>query len=266
MLQDVALPRNADDSRAARDDSVPDEALEEALQFDRGLLGGRRFRSQHDAGIMARGPPARRYFWPSVQLPCSAETPAAPRRSPPRFRKSLSQGAPTCATEAGFRVPGILHWPGVIKQGQVSDRIVSSLDFLPTFCALAGSPLPKRTLDGTDISGFLKGQGFIRTKPLLWCYYNAINERRVTLRSGDWKILAALQHQGQPLPKFTNVHAGNWPTVDGAALADFELYHLADHSEAVEVSGVFPQRFAGMKQELEQHYRELLQDSHIWNR
>lgn len=176
------------------------------------------------------------------------------------------KGMKLWTTEAGFRVPGIIHWPAVIKQGLVSDRTVSSLDFLPTFCALSGCPLPKRTLDGTDISGLLKGQGFIRSKPLLWCYYNAINERRVALRSGDWKILGALQHQGQPLPKLTNVHAGNWPTVAEATLADFELYHLADLSEAVEVSGVFPQRFAGMKRELEQHYRELLQDSHIWNR
>ena len=176
------------------------------------------------------------------------------------------KGMKLWTTEAGFRVPGILHWPAVIKQGLTSDRIVSSLDFLPTFCALAGSPLPKRTLDGTDISGLLRGQGFIRTKPLLWCYYNALNERRVALRSGDWKILAALQHQGQPLPKLTNIHSGNRQTVAEATLADFELYHLADLAEAVEVSKVYPQRFAGMKQELEKHYRELLRDSHIWNR
>ena len=129
-----------------------------------------------------------------------------------------------------------------------------------------GALCPSGPWDGTDISGFLKGQGFIRTKPLLWCYYNGINERRVALRSGDWKILATLQYQGKPLPKLTNIHGGNRQTVGAANLANFELYHLADLSEAVEVSEVFPQRFAGMKQELEKHYRELLQGSHIWNR
>jgi arylsulfatase A len=176
------------------------------------------------------------------------------------------KGMKLWTSEAGFRVPGILHWPAVVQPGLISARIVSALDFLPTFCALAGSPLPKRTLDGTDISGLLRGQGFVRTKPLLWCYYNAINERRVALRSGDWKILAALHHQGNPLPKLTNVHGGNRETVAAAQLADFELYHLSDSSEATEVTAVFPERLAAMKKELEHHYRALSQDSHIWNR
>ena len=46
--------------------------------------------------------------------------------------------------EAGFRVPGIARWPGKIEPGQVSDTPVSSLDFLPTFCSLAGQEDTRR--------------------------------------------------------------------------------------------------------------------------
>ena len=38
-----------------------------------------------------------------------------------------------------MRVPGIVRWPGQIQAGRVSDAIVSTLDVMPTFAALAGA-------------------------------------------------------------------------------------------------------------------------------
>ncbi|NQV35608.1 MAG: sulfatase-like hydrolase/transferase, partial [Phycisphaeraceae bacterium] len=147
------------------------------------------------------------------------------------------KGMKLWTSEAGFRVPGILNWPGTIEPGLVSDKVVSSLDLLPTFCALSDASLPKRTLDGTDISGFLKGQPLSRPKPLLWCYYNSLNEHAVAMRSGDWKILATLQVDGQRLDKITNVHSSNQATIRNAVLGDFELYHVkADLSETNNVA------------------------------
>jgi arylsulfatase A len=177
------------------------------------------------------------------------------------------KGMKLWTSEAGFRVPGILNWPGVIKPGLVSDEVVSSLDLLPTFCALSGASLPQRTLDGTDVSGFLRGQTLTRTKPLLWCYYNSLNEHAVAMRSGDWKILATLQANGQRLGKITNVHAGNQNTIHDAVLGDFELYHVkADLSESRNVASVFPQKLAELSQELQGQYTALVQGSHVWAR
>ena len=177
------------------------------------------------------------------------------------------KGMKLWTSEAGFRVPGIVSWPGTIKPGQVSDEVVTSLDLLPTFCALSGASLPRRTLDGTDISGFLKGRTLTRTRPLLWCYYNALNEHAVAMRAGDWKILATLQADGKRLPKITNVHAGNRQTTLDAVLAEFELYRVqGDMSEATELSGEFPQKLADMTEELKRRYAELVQDSHVWAR
>ncbi len=177
------------------------------------------------------------------------------------------KGMKLWTSEAGFRVPGIVNWPGTVESGLVSDEVVASLDFLPTFCALSGASLPQRTLDGTDLSGFLKGQSLSRTKPLLWCYYNSLNEHAVAMRSGDWKILATLQEDGKRLSKMTNVYAGNEQAVLNATLADFELYRVnGDISEARELSNEFPQQLADMKEVLQHRYAELIKNSFVWQR
>lgn len=40
--------------------------------------------------------------------------------------------------EGAYRVPAMVRWPGKIKPGTVSNEIVSHLDWLPTFLAMAG--------------------------------------------------------------------------------------------------------------------------------
>ena len=82
------------------------------------------------------------------------------------------RGMKLWTTEAGFRVAGIMHWPARIKPGQVSGEVISALDFLPTFCDLAGTKTPENLkLDGTSFLPALEGRGMKREKPLLWVYY-----------------------------------------------------------------------------------------------
>lgn len=42
--------------------------------------------------------------------------------------------------EGAYRVPALVRWPGHIKPDSVSNDIVSHLDWLPTFAAMAGAP------------------------------------------------------------------------------------------------------------------------------
>ena len=81
--------------------------------------------------------------------------------------------------EGGIRVPLIISWPAVIKQGRVSRQAVSSLDILPTFNSLANATVPKGlVLDGCDISGhIIKDEKIARTKPLFWFYYAVVAMR-----------------------------------------------------------------------------------------
>jgi len=71
----------------------------------------------------------------------------------------LLRGAKGGTYEGGMREPTIFWRPGAIKPGVVTD-IGSTLDLLPTFCALAGAPTPSdRVLDGYDLSEVLQGKG-----------------------------------------------------------------------------------------------------------
>ena len=60
-----------------------------------------------------------------------------------------------------MRVPAIVRWPGKVPAGMVTEQMVSSVDWLPTFAALAGASnlVPKdRPIDGRDASAFLLGK------------------------------------------------------------------------------------------------------------
>ena len=53
--------------------------------------------------------------------------------------------------EAGTRVPFITYWKREKNKPQVSDEIVSQIDFLNSFSSLLGSDIKSR--DGIDLSG-----------------------------------------------------------------------------------------------------------------
>ncbi|MEX0321859.1 MAG: sulfatase [Puniceicoccaceae bacterium] len=172
------------------------------------------------------------------------------------------RGMKLWTTDAGFRVAGIMRWPGKIKAGQVSNQPVSSLDFLPTFCEIAETEPPADLdLDGTSFLPALKGNPIQRDKPLVWVYYNAINERRVAMRDGDWKVLARLD-----LPKLKGMNAENAEMVKAASLSDFQIFKISDDiGESEELSASHPEKLAELKQRLETHYNELVADSHVWD-
>ncbi len=66
----------------------------------------------------------------------------------------------TSSYEGGFRVPCVMWGPGIVKNpGRVSDEIVTAMDFLPTFAALAGLDYrPEKTIDGKNVSALIAGE------------------------------------------------------------------------------------------------------------
>ena len=171
------------------------------------------------------------------------------------------RGMKLWTTEAGFRVAGIMHWPARIKPGQVSGEIVSALDFLPTFCDLAGAKVPKNLkLDGASFLPALEGRGVKREKPLLWVYYSALNERRVAMRDGKWKVLAKMN-----FPKTKTINQKNVSQAKAATLSDFQIFDLSqDIDESKNLAETNPSKLKELQNTMEIHYRELVNDSHVW--
>lgn len=177
------------------------------------------------------------------------------------------KGMKLWTNEAGFRVPGIISWVGENNFSGTSDAVVSALDFLPTFCELAGVDLPKRKLDGESFKSLLDGGKFKRETPLIWAFYDAINEHRVAMRMGDWKIMARLEVENEELPHIHNLYDGNEDFVKSAEMTDFVLFNLKeDVNESEDMSLKKPEVFKKMKKEFEIQYKELLDGSHIWVR
>ncbi|MFM8494737.1 MAG: sulfatase-like hydrolase/transferase [Planctomycetia bacterium] len=174
------------------------------------------------------------------------------------------RGMKLWTTEAGSRVAGILRWPGHVPAGVVSDQPVSSLDLLPTFCALAGvMPPAGRQFDGCDIRPLFTSQPIARTTPLMWIYFNALNDQRVALRWGDWKLLARLD--GGDLPTVANITETTAGRVRKARLTDHSLYRLTDDiGEAHDLAAEEPAERDAAAAKLEAMYREVTGTMHVW--
>ena len=111
--------------------------------------------------------------------------------------------------EGAYRVPCMVRWPGKIKAGVVSNDIVSHLDWLPTFAALAGDAevkdkllkgyeveTPRKKtfkvhLDGYNMLPFLTGQA--KESPRKEFFYFSDDGDLTALRYDNWKAVFAQQ-------------------------------------------------------------------------
>ena len=64
------------------------------------------------------------------------------------------RGEKNSSWDGGYRVPGMIRWPGVVKPGTEINDIVSHEDWVPTLVAAAGEPAVKeKLLTGYDADG-----------------------------------------------------------------------------------------------------------------
>jgi arylsulfatase A len=108
-----------------------------------------------------------------------------------RFQNREVAGAKGSTTDAGTRVPLIVHAPGVIKPAVIDDLIDFS-DFFPTICEMAGvdTSAERLTLDGRSFLPQLRGeQG--NPRQYIYCWYSRRGkdeEARVFARTHRYKL------------------------------------------------------------------------------
>ncbi len=98
--------------------------------------------------------------------------------------------------EGGVRTPFIIRWPNGVSAGRIdNDTPLCAVDFLPTFCNLAGVDIDGLVLNGEDMTDALRGRSIERKKPLLWEWRFNIaghclhKSPMLSIREGDWKLL-----------------------------------------------------------------------------
>ncbi len=114
--------------------------------------------------------------------------------------------------EGGIRVPCVIEWPARIPEPRVSSVSAVTSDLLPTLCAVVGRPLPRRPLDGIDLTPLIDGKMTERPEPI---FFWSFNTRRFSgLELTPW-IKPELQQGTTPLVKL----------MGGIATRNFRNWH-----------------------------------------
>ena len=155
------------------------------------------------------------YYDEAVEL-CGDHRPAGPLR-----------GGKYSMYDGGTRVPFIVSWPGNVETGE-SDALVSQVDFLASFAALAGVSLDSDAgPDSVDVLDALLGQSDEGRAEIV---LEGIQARTV-LRQGDWVFIPP--HQGPPVNTNVNIETGNSPIP--------QLYNLSgDIGQIENVASIYP--------------------------
>lgn len=105
--------------------------------------------------------------------------------SPREFRHF--RGGKFSHYEGGHRVPAIAWWPGKIKAGVQSDKLVVGFDLFPTLTEIAGlasnNPV---NLDGASFKAHLLEQGDFPDRDIFFGYEPKLG---TAMRRGHWKMI-----------------------------------------------------------------------------
>lgn len=139
--------------------------------------------------------------------------------------------------EGGHRVPCLMRWPGVVSVGRVCNKLLTTLDLLPTITKLCGARLPRRAIDGLDAVALLKGDNTQSPRTEFYYYYRANSLEAV--RRVNFKLVFAhpsRRDEGYALGKdgFQGEHPENFAIEPGL----YDLRH--DPGERYDVSKQYP--------------------------
>jgi arylsulfatase A len=141
--------------------------------------------------------------------------------------------------EGGMRVPFLARWPAGIPAGGVNHAPASLTDVLPTMAALTGAPLPKRAIDGRDLSLLLRENQAPASSPFY--YYRSGNLDAVRLER--WKL--HIPHNFRYVDQVAN--DGNRGSY-AYRYSELELYDLyGDPGEVYNVAEEFPEKVAELR-------------------
>lgn len=76
--------------------------------------------------------------------------------------------------DGGILVPGLIEWPARVSKPRSTRIRASTSDLLPTLCGIVGKALPKRPIDGIDLTSLIDGTMRSRSNPLyFWQFGNS---------------------------------------------------------------------------------------------
>jgi arylsulfatase A-like enzyme len=93
--------------------------------------------------------------------------------------------------EGGIRVPAIIRWPGVVRSGQTTEQVATTMDWTATILAASGTNAdPSYPLDGEDLMPVCKGSRPTYDRTLFW---RTMSQQAA--RMGNWKYLKESENE-----------------------------------------------------------------------
>jgi len=140
--------------------------------------------------------------------------------------------------EAGTRMPFIVSWPGSVKQGTVTNALISQVDMAATFAALTGQRLQKgEAPDSFNMLDALLGKSTKGRQHLVE------HAGTLALLEGPWKYIEP--SHGPAVDTFVNIELGNSPKP--------QLYNLEkDRNEQHNLAEKYPKKVKKMAALLEE--------------
>lgn len=151
--------------------------------------------------------------------------------------------------EGGTRIPLLVRWPGHVKPG-VSGALVSQLDFLASFAALAGLPVPAgQARDSENVLPALLGKSAAGRTVLVE------EAQMLAIREGKWKLIDRSQRPGEhprpPLRRYDSSDPNGTLHLKQMPTAELELYDVeADPGETHNVAAAHPDLVKSMQEKL----------------
>lgn len=152
--------------------------------------------------------------------------------------------------EGGHRVPTIMRWPGVIKEGMTSGALFSQIDLMATFAALVDYELPENSAeDSFNFLPYLRGETDKGPRSAL--VYNT-NAGAYAIREGDWVLVNVTPAVSDGAEKPDGPGKTNKKPV-GKPNASPELYNLGeDIGQKESLISQDPERVAALQKLLDQ--------------
>ncbi len=139
--------------------------------------------------------------------------------------------------EGGVREPFLVRWPGKVKAGATSSRVIGTPDIFSTVIEACGLPPVASAQDGVSFLATARGESQPPRGPIFWHYPHYGNQGGFpggAVRDGDWKLIERYE--------------------SGAV----ELYNLArDLPERVNLAGLDPGRAEALRAQLSAWRKEV---------
>jgi arylsulfatase len=140
--------------------------------------------------------------------------------------------------DGGLKVPCIISWPGHTKPGTVCNKLLTTMDVLPTLVDICGAKMPLAKIDGVDFKSVLLGETGANPRNEFVYYYDKNNLKAI--RKGKWKLM--FPHNSQTYGPPASIGGNRYPGKYGSMEVPLSLFDLStDPGEDRDLKDKFPE-------------------------